>query len=468
MISKGPQDIRTSVSISYSDLPRGSLHYLEKALRDWITWHRRSYPAQEGGTTADTCSGTLQYCPELVGRAEAAATGLAYVDKPTKPQHVAADCGFNVQYERVGGVPKYDYISEMPLDCNLETTQGTGRGAQRTPATMPRRQSRCCFNCGSFLHGLKDCPEARDAGAIAQARRDNQQGRLSHGNERYFTAAPDEFADLRPGVLSADLRMALGGLASADPPPWLHRMRELGYPPGYMSCAPEHGEQNGLVLHDDTAEKQSDEEKAEHDEADLSSCSGHIEGTADPAQRQRVAYPGINAPVPTEANQEKWGYRPSDLGAKSGQMPPRKRMRTEPPRQAFSATPQYAPHYEPDAQAWSPQPHHGFYGPNPDPWMQQQGYATPSVAYPGGQQGSIVFNAPSLQPDSIPDSHLQDPGMGYPECASAPPSLPQYGQIPQLFGAGVLQQEIPPPPPLPPEIEDQSLPLPPLPPDSGF
>ena len=120
--------------------------------------------------------------------------------------------------------------------------------------------------------------------------------------------------------------------------------------------------------------------------------------------------------------------------------------------------------------------------------------------------------------------------MGYPECASAPPSLPQYGQIPQLFGgsyyyhsgmhvhpiysqaatgypqagayglqhttdagvpspygcgngavssgivsmleglraAGVLQQEIPPPPPLPPEIEDQSLPLPPLPPDSGF
>ncbi len=35
-------------------------------------------------------------------------------------------------------------------------------------------------------------------------------------------------------MLSADLRMALGGLASADPPPWLHRMRELGYPPGYM------------------------------------------------------------------------------------------------------------------------------------------------------------------------------------------------------------------------------------------
>ena len=64
-----------------------------------------TFGMQEGGTTADTCSGTLQYCPELVGHAEGAATGLAYVDKPTKPQHVAADCGFNVQYERVSVTP---------------------------------------------------------------------------------------------------------------------------------------------------------------------------------------------------------------------------------------------------------------------------------------------------------------------------------------------------------------------------
>ena len=53
---------------------------------------------------------------------------------------------------------------------------------------------------------------------------------------RYFTAAPEEFADLQPGMLSAELRAALGDLGSADPPPWLHRMRALGYPPGYM-CA---------------------------------------------------------------------------------------------------------------------------------------------------------------------------------------------------------------------------------------
>ena len=55
-----------------------------------------------------------------------------------------------------------------------------------------------------------------------------------HCPHRYFTAASEEFAGLKPGVLSAELRMALGALASTDPPPWLHRMRELGYPPGYM------------------------------------------------------------------------------------------------------------------------------------------------------------------------------------------------------------------------------------------
>ena len=54
---------------------------------------------------ADTCGGTLQYCPELDGHPEGGTTGLAYVDKPVKPQHAPADCGFNVQYERVSITP---------------------------------------------------------------------------------------------------------------------------------------------------------------------------------------------------------------------------------------------------------------------------------------------------------------------------------------------------------------------------
>ena len=44
--------------------------------------------------------------------------------------------------------------------------------------------------------------------------------------------AENELADLKPGQLSSETREALG-LGPLDPPPWLDRMRQLGYPPAY-------------------------------------------------------------------------------------------------------------------------------------------------------------------------------------------------------------------------------------------
>ena len=73
------------------------------------------------------------------------------------------------------------------------------------------------------------------------------------------------------------------------------------------------GDYNGLVLLDDPAERQSDVWDSGHLEVDLGSCSGQVEDTADPAQRQRVAIPGMNAPVPEGADPEKWSHRLSDM-----------------------------------------------------------------------------------------------------------------------------------------------------------
>ena len=55
---------------------------------------------------------------------------------------------------------------------------------------------------------------------------------------RYFSEqlGEEEFPDLAPGRLSQDLREALG-IAAGAPPPWLHRMQALGYPPGYRCGA---------------------------------------------------------------------------------------------------------------------------------------------------------------------------------------------------------------------------------------
>ena len=95
---------------------------------------------------------------------------------------------------------------------------------------------------------------------------------------------------------------------------WKEEVRLNGETPR-RTRTPQPNEQNGLVLHDDTAEQEINARKAQHVD-DLSGCSGQFGSTADPAQRQCVAFPGINAPVPKEANQEKWGHRQSDLSAK--------------------------------------------------------------------------------------------------------------------------------------------------------
>jgi zinc finger CCHC domain-containing protein 8 len=72
-----------------------------------------------------------------------------------------------------------------------------------------------------------------------------------HGVRRYFTsmdgaadnseavlgdttAQPTADGEAVPGQLSAELRAALG-ISESAPPPWLARMRRLGYPPGYMA-----------------------------------------------------------------------------------------------------------------------------------------------------------------------------------------------------------------------------------------
>ena len=46
---------------------------------------------------------------------------------------------------------------------------------------------------------------------------------------------------------------------------------------------------------------------------ELDSCISQAERTAEIPQQHRVAFPGINAPVPAGADLEKWGHRPSDL-----------------------------------------------------------------------------------------------------------------------------------------------------------
>ncbi|RVW44818.1 hypothetical protein CK203_087107 [Vitis vinifera] len=85
-----------------------------------------------------------------------------------------------------------------------------------------------------------------------------------------------------------------------DPPPWLNRMREMGYPPGYLD--PEEEEQpSGITIYAD------EEVKDEQEDGEILETE-YLE----PQRKMSVEFPGINAPIPKNADERRWaaGSRP--------------------------------------------------------------------------------------------------------------------------------------------------------------
>ncbi|KAI5620695.1 zinc finger CCHC domain-containing protein 8 isoform X1 [Silurus asotus] len=67
-------------------------------------------------------------------------------------------------------------------------------------------------------------------------------------SQRYHVEEVEErFSKYKPGVVSKELLDALG-IATNMLPPFIYRMRELGYPPGWLKEA--ETENSGLMLYD--------------------------------------------------------------------------------------------------------------------------------------------------------------------------------------------------------------------------
>ncbi|XP_036907878.1 zinc finger CCHC domain-containing protein 8 isoform X1 [Sturnira hondurensis] len=109
-----------------------------------------------------------------------------------------------------------------------------------------------CFNCGSEEHQMKDCPMPRNAARISEKRREylDACGEASGqgSQQRYHTDEVEErFGRFKPGVISEELQDALG-VTDKSLPPFIYRMRQLGYPPGWLKEA--ELENSGLALYD--------------------------------------------------------------------------------------------------------------------------------------------------------------------------------------------------------------------------
>ncbi|KAL6006921.1 hypothetical protein ACLOJK_032417 [Asimina triloba] len=197
-------------------------------------------------------------------------------------------------------VPLYDRGYAFGL-TSLDGSANLERGVETFEASR-------CFNCGSYNHSLKECPKPRDNVAVNNARKLHNSKRNSASGSRlltrYYQNSPGgKFEGLRPGILGAEARQCLGiGYVTAfcnlrslefDPPPWLNRMRELGYPPGYLESQ---DEPSGITIFAD------EEKNEEHEDGEiLEECE------AEPSEKKMtVEFPGINAPIPDNADQRHW------------------------------------------------------------------------------------------------------------------------------------------------------------------
>ncbi|XP_026816970.1 zinc finger CCHC domain-containing protein 8 homolog [Rhopalosiphum maidis] len=119
-----------------------------------------------------------------------------------------------------------------------------------------------CWNCNSVNHSLHNCPEPRVQWKIAKNRnaflmqkqqQQNAGGRNfknrfgNHKNVRYFIAGTKTlWSDLTPGKLSDNLLKALG-VPENGLPVHIYRMREHGYPSGWLEEARE--EYSGISIY---------------------------------------------------------------------------------------------------------------------------------------------------------------------------------------------------------------------------
>ncbi|XP_030438430.1 zinc finger CCHC domain-containing protein 8 [Gopherus evgoodei] len=138
-------------------------------------------------------------------------------------------------------IPKYQQVFSQILSLDGQEIQ-----------VKAKRPKPHCFNCGSEEHQMKECPKPRNATRISEKRREFMEacGEASNQNfqQRYHADEVEErFGKFKPGIISEELQDALG-VTDKSLPPFIYRMRQLGYPPGWLKEA--ELEDSGLALYD--------------------------------------------------------------------------------------------------------------------------------------------------------------------------------------------------------------------------
>ncbi|KAG9139278.1 hypothetical protein Leryth_011279 [Lithospermum erythrorhizon] len=281
-------DQQPSVRVMYNSLTRASRKKLEELLQQWSEWHCPS----SNDLNEVLESGEQIYFPALNLGVEKASAVPFWIDdrtkNPTNKDFVPLDGNSVPLYDRGFSSALTSVDGPNNLESNLEVLNSSR-----------------CFNCGSYSHSLRECPKPRDRVAVDKAKKEHTSKRSHNASSRnptrYYQSSPrGKFDGLRPGLLNSETRQLLG-LGELDPPPWMNRMRELGYPPGYLDS--QDGDQpSGITIF-------ADEESKEETKGNILEIGSHEQSrkkSPKPPKKMSVEYPGINAPIPDNAGRMHW------------------------------------------------------------------------------------------------------------------------------------------------------------------
>lgn len=274
-------DDQTSVQIIFKLLSRKSKKKLEELLHQWSEWHAQQCSPSED--SEDLESGDETYFPALNVSLDKSYSISFYMDTQVKKKQKTEDFLLNKD-----SVPIYDRDFAFALTSD--------DGMANNDSVLDILNASRCFNCDAYDHSLKECPKPFNKVVVNNARKLHQSKSKRPAGPRvltrYYQDTPGgKFDGLKPGCLDPETRKLLG-LGEFDPPPWLNRMREMGYPPGYLDLE-EEDQPSGIVVYDNEDSKEENEE-----------CV-NVNPT-EPKRKMSVDFPGINAPIPVNADRSCW------------------------------------------------------------------------------------------------------------------------------------------------------------------
>ncbi|KAL6053325.1 Zinc finger CCHC domain-containing protein 8 [Balamuthia mandrillaris] len=248
---------------------------------------------------------------------------------PFTTHFLRRDLGFQIQKGGfsdaslwLDSVPDYERGYDEPL--SLEPI--------RNDNELPLKEEPRCFNCDKPGHTLSECPLPKNRVAISVNRMAYQAQNTRA--ERYASNQRLGFSSkFAPGILSDELKAALG-MEEGELPPYYSHMQRHGYPPGYIGYKQDEEQTES----DRTTHRRKRKKLEEPPEEMISLVQSASSSSTTGRPVKLVEYPGLqNCPLPMLFQDHRQNSVQSTPSYSMHPLPPPQSRPPPPPARASSA-----------------------------------------------------------------------------------------------------------------------------------